>query len=83
MVVLFGLITAFSWAFANVFTQQATRTRTKPAVIMFWVLLVTTAAILPLAEEVVQNASAGLFSLTNPDHAWSEQLRTIAQRVSG
>ena len=49
MVVLFGLITAFSWAFANVFTQQATRTRTKPAVIMFWVLLVTTAAILPFA----------------------------------
>jgi septum site-determining protein MinD len=42
-----------------------------------------TAAILPLAEEVVQNASAGLFSLTNPDHAWSEQLRVIAQRVSG
>ena len=49
MVVLFGLITAFSWAFANVFTQRATRTRTKPAVIMFWVLLVTTAAILPFA----------------------------------
>jgi MinD-like ATPase involved in chromosome partitioning or flagellar assembly len=41
-----------------------------------------TAAILPLAEEVVQNASAGLFSLTSPDHDWSEQIRTIAQRVT-
>lgn len=41
-----------------------------------------TAAILPLAEEVVQNASAGLFSLTSPDHPWSEQIRLIARRVS-
>jgi MinD-like ATPase involved in chromosome partitioning or flagellar assembly len=41
-----------------------------------------TAAILPLAEEVVQNASAGLFSLTTPDHPWSEQVRIIAERVS-
>lgn len=49
MVVLFGLITAFSWAFANVFTQQASRTRTKPAVIMFWILLVTSAVVLPFA----------------------------------
>jgi MinD-like ATPase involved in chromosome partitioning or flagellar assembly len=39
------------------------------------------AAILPLAEEVVQNASAGLFSLTSPDHPWSAQIRKIADRV--
>lgn len=49
MVVLFGLVTAFSWAFANVFTQKASRTQTKPAVIMFWILVVTTAAVLPFA----------------------------------
>ena len=49
MVVLFGLVTAFSWAFANVFTQQASRTKTKPAVIMFWILIVTAAVVLPIA----------------------------------
>jgi MinD-like ATPase involved in chromosome partitioning or flagellar assembly len=42
-----------------------------------------TAAILPLAEEVVQNASSGLFSLTSPDHPWSVQIREIATKVSG
>jgi len=41
-----------------------------------------TAAILPLSEEVVQNASAGLFSLTSPDHEWSKQIRRIAARVT-
>ena len=41
-----------------------------------------TAAILPLSEEVVQNASAGLFSLTTPDHPWSEQIRLIAARLT-
>ena len=41
-----------------------------------------TAAILPLSEEVVQNASAGLFSLTSPDHPWSGQIRRIAERVT-
>ena len=41
-----------------------------------------TAAILPLSEEVVQNASAGLFSLTSPDHEWSNQIRRIAARVT-
>jgi len=40
------------------------------------------AAILPLAEEVVQNASEGLFSLTSPDHPWSGQIREAATRVS-
>ena len=42
-----------------------------------------TAAILPLAEEVVQNASGGLFSLTNPDHPWSQQTRGVAERLRG
>ena len=41
-----------------------------------------TAAILPLSEEVVQNASSGLFSLTSPDHAWSHQIRLVASAVS-
>ena len=49
MAVLLGLVTAFSWAFANVFTQKASRTKTAPAVIMFWVLAVCTAAVLPIA----------------------------------
>ncbi len=42
-----------------------------------------TAAILPLAEEVVQNASGGLFSVTNPDHPWSQQIRGVAERLRG
>lgn len=42
-----------------------------------------TVAILPLAEEVVQNASGGLFSLTNPDHPWSQQMRGVAERLRG
>jgi MinD-like ATPase involved in chromosome partitioning or flagellar assembly len=41
-----------------------------------------TAAILPLSEQVVQNASAGLYSLTSPDAAWSQGIRDIAARVS-
>jgi septum site-determining protein MinD len=40
------------------------------------------AAILPLAEEVVQNASEGLFSLTSPEHPWSHQIREATARVS-
>lgn len=42
-----------------------------------------TAAILPLSEEVVQNASSGLFSLTHPDHPWSQQIRGVAERLRG
>ncbi|HAM24352.1 MAG TPA: CDP-3,6-dideoxy-D-glycero-L-glycero-4-hexulose-4-reductase [Actinobacteria bacterium] len=42
-----------------------------------------TAALLPLSEEVVQNASEGLFSLTSPSHEWSAQIRQIAQRIQG
>jgi len=46
MVVVLGLVTAFSWAFANLFTQQAAR-RAEPQVIVFWVLLVCCAALVP------------------------------------
>ena len=40
-----------------------------------------TVAILPLSEEVVQNASGALFSLTHPDHPWSQQVRGVAERL--
>lgn len=40
-----------------------------------------TVALLPLAEEVVQNASGGLFSLTSPEHLWSQEIRTVAERI--
>ncbi len=39
-----------------------------------------TIAVLPLSEEVVVNASGGLFSLLQPAHAWSQQVRGIAER---
>ena len=42
-----------------------------------------TVAILPLAEEVVQNASGVLLSMTNPDHHWSQQMRGVAERLRG
>jgi len=37
-----------------------------------------TAAILPLSTQMVINASGGLFSLSHPDHPWSEGIRGIA-----
>ena len=40
-----------------------------------------TIAMLPLSEEVVLNASGGLFSLTSPDHPWSQQIAGIVERV--
>lgn len=40
-----------------------------------------TIAVLPLSEEVVVNASGGLFSLLHPDHEWSRQVRGIAERL--
>jgi septum site-determining protein MinD len=40
-----------------------------------------TAALLPLSEQVVQNASGSLFSITNPDHPWSDQIRAISARL--
>jgi MinD-like ATPase involved in chromosome partitioning or flagellar assembly len=41
------------------------------------------AGVLPLSEEIVSNASGGLFSITNPDHAWSRTVASVAARVSG
>lgn len=40
-----------------------------------------TAALLPLSEQVVQNASGSLFSITHADHPWSGQIRAIADRL--
>jgi MinD-like ATPase involved in chromosome partitioning or flagellar assembly len=39
------------------------------------------AGVLPLSETVVESASGGLFSVTNPDDPWSQALRQVAQRV--
>lgn len=41
-----------------------------------------TVGVLPLAEEVALNASAGLFSLSSPEHPWSAQIRRITRTVS-
>lgn len=41
-----------------------------------------TAAMLPLSEQVVRNASGALFSLTHPDHPWSAEVRELAARIS-
>lgn len=40
-----------------------------------------TVAALPLSEDVVMNASAGLFSLLHPDEEWSAQIRIVADRL--
>ncbi len=40
-----------------------------------------TAAVLPLSTQVVINASGALFSLTHPDHPWSQGIRDIAARL--
>jgi MinD-like ATPase involved in chromosome partitioning or flagellar assembly len=39
------------------------------------------AGVLPLSEDMVSNASGGLFSLTNPDHLWSQTLADVARRL--
>lgn len=39
------------------------------------------AGVLPLSEDRVMNASGGLFSLTNPDHVWSQSIAAVTQRV--
>jgi hypothetical protein len=39
------------------------------------------AGVLPLSEDVVRLASAGLFTLRFPEHQWSHELRSIAQQV--
>ncbi|MEN9504669.1 MAG: hypothetical protein RI958_595 [Actinomycetota bacterium] len=40
------------------------------------------AGVLPLSEDIVSNASGGLFSLTNPDHVWSQTLAAVARRLA-
>jgi len=39
------------------------------------------AGVLPLTEDVADNASADIFSLRYPDHPWSRSLREIAQTI--
>lgn len=41
-----------------------------------------TVAIMPLTEQVSQNASSDLFSLTHPEHPWSVEIFKIVKRVS-
>jgi hypothetical protein len=41
----------------------------------------TVAGVLPLSEEIVSNASSGLFSQTSPDHPWSMTLKSVAQQL--
>jgi Flp pilus assembly CpaE family ATPase len=40
-----------------------------------------TAAVLPLSTQMVVNASGGLFSLTHPDHPWSQGIRSIVENL--
>ncbi|CAB4856732.1 unannotated protein [freshwater metagenome] len=40
------------------------------------------AGVLPLSEDIVSNASGGLFSITNPDHPWSQTIAAVAQRLA-
>lgn len=42
---------------------------------------VPVAGVLPLSEDVVRLASAGIFSLRFPDHAWSQEIGRVAQSV--
>jgi MinD-like ATPase involved in chromosome partitioning or flagellar assembly len=39
------------------------------------------AAVLPLSDDIVRNASGDLFSLRYPDHDWSREVRRIAHRI--
>ena len=39
------------------------------------------AGVLPLSEEMVSNASGGLFAVTSPDHVWSRTLAGVAARL--
>ena len=43
---------------------------------------VEVAGVLPLSEDMVTNASGGLFSLTSPDHEWSVALRGVVDHVA-
>lgn len=42
---------------------------------------VPVAAVLPLSEDVIYNASNDLFALRFPDHDWSRRVRALAERV--
>jgi septum site-determining protein MinD len=44
---------------------------------------VDVAGVLPLSEDIVSNASGGLFSLTDPDHEWSVAIAAVADRLAG
>jgi len=52
--------------------EQVTRTYKTPV-----------AGVLPLSEDVVRIASSDLFSLVEPDHPWSAELRAIARAAMG
>jgi MinD-like ATPase involved in chromosome partitioning or flagellar assembly len=43
---------------------------------------VEVAGVLPLSEDIVSNASGGLFSLTDPDHEWSIAIAAVADRLA-
>ena len=43
---------------------------------------VEVAGVLPLSEDIVSNASGGLFSLTNPDHEWSRAIKAVVDRLA-
>ena len=40
------------------------------------------AAVLPLTEGLVRMANADLLSLREPDHAWSREVRSVADRIA-
>ena len=44
---------------------------------------VDVAGVLPLSEDIVSNASGGLFSLTDPDHEWSVAIAAVVDRLAG
>ena len=39
------------------------------------------AGVLPLSEDIVSNASGGLFSVTNPGHVWSQTVTQVAALI--
>jgi len=41
----------------------------------------TVAAVLPLTEDLVRMASSDLLSLREPDHVWSREVRSVAERI--
>jgi hypothetical protein len=39
------------------------------------------AGVLPLSEDMAEMGSADLFSLLSPGHAWSKEIRQMAQLI--